>query len=124
MTDTETAQRKVQVGDFFVESWGYDQTNVDYYQVTRISTSGKTLWMRHVQSGIVKGGDGGPQDYVAPIPDAFGGGYGNRDGELKKRIRYYNGCNGPAVSVHMTSYSDAYLWDCKPHYQTGANWGH
>ena len=26
----------VQVGDVFVCSWGYDQTNIDYYQVTRV----------------------------------------------------------------------------------------
>jgi len=26
----------VQVGDIFLCSWGYDQTNIDYYQVTRV----------------------------------------------------------------------------------------
>ncbi len=29
------AEHDVKVGDIFVSSWGYDQTNVDYYKVTR-----------------------------------------------------------------------------------------
>ena len=28
---------KIKVGDIFVNSWGYDQTNIDFYQVVRKS---------------------------------------------------------------------------------------
>jgi hypothetical protein len=38
---TATAQT-VQVGTVFYSSWGYDQTNVDYYVVSALSASGKT----------------------------------------------------------------------------------
>lgn len=31
--------RPVKVGDIFVCSWGYDQTNIDFYQVTRLMPS-------------------------------------------------------------------------------------
>ena len=34
------------VGDVLENSWGYDQTNVDWYQVTRVS--GKTIWIRPI----------------------------------------------------------------------------
>lgn len=30
-------------GDIFYESWGYDQTNVDFLQVTEVSATGKTV---------------------------------------------------------------------------------
>lgn len=122
MTQTAT-QLVVKPGDFFVESWGYDQTNVDFYQVTRVSASGKTLWMRHVQTHLVS--QNGTYDQVAPLPDSFDTAANtSRQGELKKRIRVYDGPNGRIVSVHMTSYSNAYLWDCKPAYQTALGWGH
>lgn len=31
-----TSNDSIQVGDIFYASWGYDQTNVDYYVVTRL----------------------------------------------------------------------------------------
>lgn len=34
----------VKPGDVFYSSWGYDQTNVDYYAVSRVSSTGKTAW--------------------------------------------------------------------------------
>lgn len=30
----------VQVGDFFVSSWGYDQTNIDFYKVVGVTPKG------------------------------------------------------------------------------------
>lgn len=32
----ETAKHEIKPGDIFYTSWGYDQTNVDYYVVTRL----------------------------------------------------------------------------------------
>jgi len=34
------------VGDILVSSWGYDQTNVDFYAVTKVS--GKRVWIREI----------------------------------------------------------------------------
>jgi len=39
----ETTVRTVKVGDIFYESWGYDQTNIDFVQVVSISPTGKTV---------------------------------------------------------------------------------
>ena len=51
---TETGIRAaVQVGDFFVCSWGYDQTNVDYYKV--ISLTPKCVKVQEWSKQIVQG---------------------------------------------------------------------
>lgn len=34
------------VGDVLYTSWGYDQTNVDWYQVTKVK--GKSIWLRRI----------------------------------------------------------------------------
>ena len=39
---TTDNSRPVAVGDVFIESWGYDQTNVDYFEVVSITKSGKS----------------------------------------------------------------------------------
>jgi hypothetical protein len=35
------SNKNVKVGDIFYSSWGYDQTNIDYYMVTKLI--GKTM---------------------------------------------------------------------------------
>lgn len=121
-----TSEPDVTAGDFFVSSWGYDQTNVDFYQVVRISDTGKTVWLRHVQSRIVDG-DGTAYTKVIPVPDTFGAHdadpYDNRAGLLKRKLRTYDHGNGVEHAVTITSYADAYLWTGKPAYETGAQFG-
>lgn len=39
---TETQTRPVQAGDVFYSSWGYDQTNVNFFGVVAVSKTGKT----------------------------------------------------------------------------------
>lgn len=124
MVTAQTATRTVQVGDFFVESWGYDQTNIDFYQVVKVSTSGQTVWIRHVQSALVSE-DGSGSTHVAPVPDGFDTAYtASRQGVLRKRLRRYDTGNGAYYSVNLTSYSSASLWDGTPAYQTASGWGH
>lgn len=42
LTIQTTQDNKIKLGDVFYSSWGYDQTNIDYYKVVSISASGKT----------------------------------------------------------------------------------
>ena|SRR5438105_543743 len=37
---------KIQIGDIFYESWGYDQTQNDFVQVVSISPTGKSVMVR------------------------------------------------------------------------------
>lgn len=94
------SESTVKVGDFFEESWGYDQTNVDFYEVVKVSASGQTIWMRHVQASVVR--CNGSADYLAPLPGAFDGScLSHQDGLLRKKVQTYS----DRPCVHMTSYS-------------------
>ena len=51
---TINANEKVKVGDIFVNSWGYDQTNIDYFQVT--SKTKKGIKIRAINSEVTETG--------------------------------------------------------------------
>lgn len=53
-----TATATVKVGSIFYTSWGYDQTNVDYYEVVALSASGKTATLKQLASGLAEDGSG------------------------------------------------------------------
>jgi hypothetical protein len=55
------------VGDILVSSWGYDQTNIDYFQVVR--TSDKSVWIREIES--FKHPEEGLQGTCMPDKDNF-----------------------------------------------------
>ena len=46
----------VQVGDLFACSWGYDQTQVDFYEVTGVTPSGKSVRVQSIQQETVTWG--------------------------------------------------------------------
>ena len=61
----------IKAGDIFYSSWGYDQTNVDYYQVIGVTPSGKSVRIRRIGQEIIEHGRG--VDRVAPVVDYFVG---------------------------------------------------
>ena len=86
-------------GDIFVSSWGYDQTNVDFYEVVKVAAKTVTLIPieRKVQlKGFMR--------YTAmPIP-------GSGKGKAFRR-RIIDCFDVPACRI--TSYATARLWDGK-----------
>lgn len=66
---SKTNPHGVKVGDLFSMSWGYDQTNVNYFQVTRVSDSG--VWVREIGSQSVPGTQGFMCETVKPAKDRF-----------------------------------------------------
>lgn len=80
----------IKQGDFFYTSWGYDQTNIDYLIVTKVSPSGKTVKCKMVHPIYV--GTSGVEDVLMP-----GDTYGN---EFIMQVRgealrgSYPYCNG------------------------------
>ena len=60
---TETKPQKFEVGSFAYGSWGYDQTNIDFYMVVRRTE--KTIWLQPVKSEIVEQTNH-MAEYVAP----------------------------------------------------------
>lgn len=99
-----------QVGDILVDSWGYDQTNIDYYQVTKVSAS--MLTIRRIAARVAGSSVG--YDHLVPVPGSFQG-----DPIRRKIRRSYSG-----YACEPLSYSWATLWDGQAQHQTAAGWGH
>ena len=59
---------KISVGSILYSSWGYDQTNIDYYKVTKISPTGKTCKIVRIGSQRLEE-TGFMSERVAPDPD-------------------------------------------------------
>ncbi|QCR87204.1 hypothetical protein FEF33_14485 (plasmid) [Moraxella osloensis] len=52
-TSTQQLIPSVKAGDVFVSSWGYEQTNIDYYQVVGIKDK-STLTLREIGAKVVE----------------------------------------------------------------------
>ena len=72
----------VKVGDIFVNSWGYDQTNVNAYEVVA-KPSAATVVIREIGMAAVEGSYGRDCQRVMPVAGAFIG------EEEKRRIGQY-----------------------------------
>lgn len=94
----------VNIGDIYVTSWGYDQTNIDYYKVTNVKNKTVNL----VSIGQKRNYTGPMQGECVPDPSVTG----NKI-YTKRMIP-----NGDSVSFKMTSYSWAYKWNGKTNHFT------
>lgn len=138
MTATDT--RTVQPGDFFECSWGYDQTQVDFYRVIEVTPSGKSVrvqaWTKRLTPDSASVHDHGtPGDGPAQVRVARPGMEDQaRSGDYHERMeatmvvdapitlhRLKAGWRQPAFTVN--SFATAVLWDGEPVYQTGAHYG-
>jgi len=95
------------VGDILYTSWGYDQTNVDFYEV--IGTTAKSVVIREVGQKVAK--SDAYAEYVVPVPGRYIG------SKMNKRV-------GNGGYVRIESYSSASKWDGKPKYKTPFGMGH
>lgn len=97
----EEPRHNIKIGDVFVYSWGYDQTNIEYYQVT--ATTDKTVTIREIKSGDVE------NDYMmmtgksTAIKDTF-------IGEPMRKTPYFS---SGQWRLNM-SYGICSPWDGKP----------
>jgi hypothetical protein len=78
------ALESVKEGDIYVASWGWEQTNIDAYQV--VAKKGATVTLREIAVASVEGSEGFMSDRVVPVKNEFIG------DEFKKRItgKYIN----------------------------------
>ena len=115
--EARKAPHSLKVGDILYSSWGYDQTNINFYQVLKL-VSDRTVQIREIHSRIVEGGNG-PSQYVEAVKDSFIEPFnGSKRGEvLTKRVSATN-------DIKLSSYEYAGLWDGKPRYETAMGWGH
>ncbi len=107
----------VKAGDVFVCSWGYDQTNIDFYEVVSVSSTGKTGEVVAIGQNVDYAGSG--SDRVTP----------NRlhRGEKVRRVTFRCSTWNSADKTwyfNVNSYSSASRWDGSTRHQTAQGWGH
>lgn len=111
-----TITAPIAVGDIFASSWGYDQTNVDFYEVVGVTPSGKSVRLVPIASEVVSG------DAYSERVRAVPGSAAADARPFTKRLRFYS--DGSAV-VSLTSYSTAWRIDPgETRYQSGPYGGH
>jgi hypothetical protein len=108
--------RKVQVGDIFYESWGYDQTNIDFVRVIALSPTGKTAICKMMSQKEVDVGSGYAPMSEHVIPDKE---YGEpfrlviRESNHEPRLAgTYPYCQGSKKPGYF------WLWEGRPLYQS------
>jgi len=99
---TASARNSVIVDDIFVSSWGYEQTQVDAYQVVE-KIGNATVVLRPIATAVVAGSEQFMSQSVRPIYNAF-----ISEDTITKRIGEYG--------ITLNSYSSAYQWDGKREY--------
>lgn len=107
--DVLTPPRLPEAGDILSCSWGYEQTRVDFYEVTKVTT--KTITVREIHKRYVSRGERGDGS-VVPVPGAF------KIDEKPLTGRRFNfpsnmwgNENKWRYSIRIEDYSTAYLWD-------------
>lgn len=93
----------LEVGDILYTSWGYEQTNVDWYQVLEVK-SGKTVVIREI-CGSYEQDNSSCNGYTWPAKDEFV----IKSKPMTKRVR-----KGDIITID--SVRDAYKWDGKHKY--------
>jgi hypothetical protein len=105
------------VGEFFVSSWGYDQTNIDFYKV--VAATAKCIkvqeWSgrRDEQNRLVPGD--GPRTFWSRSYDYDTGLHGDPVSTVAKvqLKRIASGWQGEPW-ITLTTYSGASKWDGRP----------
>lgn len=88
------------VGDVLYDSWGYDQTNIDWFQVTKVK--GKSIWLRRIAENNSDPGNCS-YGYTQPRRYEFIG------SEFRKRVM-------PDGHVSSALRGCLFKWDGKPKY--------
>lgn len=96
------ATEHFKVGDILVSSWGYDQTNVDFYIVNAVTRGMVTI--EEIGSTPVPGSEGFMSQTVVANPDW-------RSGEITKH-------RVTSASVKIESYAYAHKWGGEPKYNS------
>lgn len=124
MTTTQETKHSPKIGDILSSSWGYDQTNRDYYQVVRVTPAKVAL--RKIKTEVVVYGDS--SDEVRPVKDAFESAenacsyeipYTSETGALRKVVYMRDG-----YSCKVSDYAWAHLWNGGCEFQTSSMAGH
>jgi len=98
------------VGDFICCSWGYDQTNIDFYMITEI-VSDRSVRLAKVKSKVYESEE--TYDLVVPTNEIIG------KTQLKKVGR-----NTLNEYVKFSSFEYGFKWSGQPKHKTNSLYGH
>ena len=93
----------LQVGDIYASSWGYDQTNVNFYQVLKVTPKTVTVQEIYGETHEVSNRFCGT---VMPVKDSFV----TYSKPMRRTVRVWNGVAG----ISIDSSENAYNWNGKP----------
>lgn len=110
------------LGDIIHHSWGYDQTQCDYYQV--VKTTKATVTLKPIMSEVVPGSEGFMCQNEVPVKDAFCEAhcalkrYSGKVKEITKTVK--GSCNDKGDMSYWipTPFGYASLWNGKPNYHS------
>lgn len=112
LTNEMKASDHFAVEDIVVNSWGYDQTNVEFYRVIEILP--KSIRVREVRQEIVPGSEGMMSANVIPTEEFL---EKKAPFVLKLKMTLYNGKPEAAISNPSSSYYFR-KWEGKPQYSS------
>jgi hypothetical protein len=137
--------RAPRVGDILVRTWGYDQTNVDFYQVLAVTARSVRIRpilgrvcppaLRVAMSGVTLKVNGAPvsglasergcSEVVMPVPGGFKISTDPDDRPSTRRFTLARDrIRGSYYRAKVTDSDSAVLWDGSPQSQTAAGFGH
>lgn len=137
MVNTELKERRAQakakfqnpykVGDILHHSWGYDQTNCDFYQVVEVKKASVVL--RKIGAKTVPGSEGFMSESLMPEKNAFiikgSQALTKHDKDISpenptifKRVSFYIKDDGSLRYYIPTPYGWCDLWNGKPQYNS------
>ena len=94
----ENAINSFEKDDILYSTWGYEQTNVDFYQI--VDKTEKCVIIRQIACKRIEKEAGFMSEYLIPVKDQFIG------EPMRKKVNYKDWIN-------LTSYSGASKWDGK-----------
>jgi hypothetical protein len=109
---------KPKVGDILYSSWGYDQTNIEFFKVVKVSEF--SVWIQKVGSKVVEVTGWAHQNVVPTDSSEYEVRVSDFDEPAVYETRSYairRHKIQPSYSgygVSLNSYSAAFLWDGKP----------
>jgi len=105
-----TKDHDVKIGDIYYTSWGYDQTNIDFYKV--VNVRGSRIDLKELTQQYVDRGEGGYDDSVIP------------GDEFASDKIYTVSARADGTLTSLSSFEYLSKWDGRPKYQTNPYAGH
>lgn len=108
MSKTNETAHDFKTGDILATKWGYERTNVDFYEV--VGVTAKSIRIRAIRSKTIEDVNNMARR-VVPCPGEFVTDCFIGDGATRRVNPAFNG-------VRITDYANAYKWHGEPMYET------